>query len=413
MQTKRWLHFSLVNLAIVAGIGTLMRYKIGFEFPYLDQKYLQHSHSHFAFNAWLSHTIYVLMLFSMNHVPTARLKVYNKLIALNLVFSYGMLISFIIQGYGVVSIILSTASIFLSYIFAAMLYKDLSLLNTQNPSRHWFKAALLFNVLSSIGSFTLAYLMMTKHLELKYYLASLYFFLHFQYNGFFTFACFGLFFASVKKMLPSFVYNPGVFYLLFAACVPAYFLSTLWANLPIVVYVLAVTAAFFQVVAWGWLLQSIRRSMSSATEIYKRGRYLLLVIAIALSIKFLLQLGSTIPVVSKLTFGFRPIVIAYLHLILLGIISVFLLAFIYQFRIIPFNRSASIGFVVLLIGVYLNEIVLAVQGIASFSYTPLPSVNAVLFILAVLMFVGTVTLAMAMRRSGRDDKLVLENDLDN
>lgn len=167
MQTKRWLHFSLVNLAIVAGIGTLMRYKIGFEFPYLDQKYLQHSHSHFAFNAWLSHTIYVLMLFSMNHVPTARLKVYNKLIALNLVFSYGMLISFIIQGYGVVSIILSTASIFLSYIFAAMLYKDLSLLNTQNPSRHWFKAALLFNVLSSIGSFTLAYFMMTKHLELK------------------------------------------------------------------------------------------------------------------------------------------------------------------------------------------------------------------------------------------------------
>ena len=59
---KFWLKFSLINLFFVACLGLLMRYKIGFEFPFLDQKHLQHSHSHFAFSGWISHTLIVLMV---------------------------------------------------------------------------------------------------------------------------------------------------------------------------------------------------------------------------------------------------------------------------------------------------------------------------------------------------------------
>ena len=54
-------------------------------------------------------------------------------------------------------------------------------------------------------------------------------------------------------------------------------------------------------------------------------KYILLFVGFALSAKFLLQLGSTIPALSQLGFGFRPIVIAYLHLVLLAVISLFLL----------------------------------------------------------------------------------------
>ena len=60
-NSKFWLKFSLINLLIVALLGLLMRYKIGFEFPYFDQKSLQHSHSHFAFSGWISHTLMVFM----------------------------------------------------------------------------------------------------------------------------------------------------------------------------------------------------------------------------------------------------------------------------------------------------------------------------------------------------------------
>ena len=61
-RSSFWLKFSLINLLIVALLGLLMRYKIGFEFPFLDQKHLQHSHSHFAFSGWISHTLLVLMI---------------------------------------------------------------------------------------------------------------------------------------------------------------------------------------------------------------------------------------------------------------------------------------------------------------------------------------------------------------
>ena len=58
----KWLRISLFNLCIVAIIGVIMRYKIGFEFPYFDQKHLQHAHSHFAFYGWIAHTLYSFMV---------------------------------------------------------------------------------------------------------------------------------------------------------------------------------------------------------------------------------------------------------------------------------------------------------------------------------------------------------------
>lgn len=62
---KFWIRLTLINLLIVAFFGVVMRYKIGFAFPYLNQKNLQHAHSHFAFGGWISMMIMVLMLYSV------------------------------------------------------------------------------------------------------------------------------------------------------------------------------------------------------------------------------------------------------------------------------------------------------------------------------------------------------------
>src|SRR5690606_16711455 len=107
-----WLKFSIVNLFLVALLGMLMRYKIGFDFPFLVQKHLLHSHSHFAFAGWISHTLMVLMVYFMKNKTTAiALPKYTWLIIANLVCSYGMLVFFIIQGYAFWSILFSTLSI--------------------------------------------------------------------------------------------------------------------------------------------------------------------------------------------------------------------------------------------------------------------------------------------------------------
>jgi len=395
LNIKFWLKISLINLCIVAALGVLMRYKIGFEFPYLDQKHLQHSHSHFAFVGWLSHTLMALMVyFIQTKITDFKGSRYNKIIIANLICSYGMLISFIIAGYGLVSIVLSTASIVVSYIFAYRFIKDLKLLDDDLLAKSWFKAALFFNVISSFGTFYLGYMMASKNVVQDWYLSSIYYYLHFQYNGWFFFACMGLAFGFMNLRKSEHSFYETSFRLFAIACIPAYFLSTLWLNLPLWIYLITVISAVIQVFAWFKFLPILLKTRKNILENYAPVlRYILLFVGFALSIKLLLQLGSTVPIISQLAFGFRPIVIAYLHLILLGIITLFILFYIYANHLILISKKIKYGVLLFTIGVLLNEIVLAIQGIASFSYTLIPYANEMLFGIAIILFIGIVATA--------------------
>lgn len=393
INNKFWLKISIINLLLVAVLGLLMRYKIGFEFPFLDQKHLQHSHSHFAFSGWISHTLMVLMIGFLekriNITDTQFIKKYNFLLIANLICSYGMLISFILQGYGLISILFSTFSIVIACVFTYLYFKDLKLISEEDLSKNWFKASLFFNVLSSLGTFALAYMMASKNIHQNEYLSSIYFYLHFQYNGWFFFACMGLliFFLQIKKTENTFFKK--TFWLFFVSCIPAYFLSTLWLKLPIWIYVLTLLSAIIQAFTWFKFLSILIKLKLNFLEKYPLFlRYILFFVSIALSLKFLLQLGSTIPILSQLAFGFRPIVIAYLHLVLLAIISLFLLFYIYANELITFNKQIKKGLIIFTIGVLLNEIILAIQGIASFSYTLIPLVNEMLFGAAIILVSG-------------------------
>jgi len=255
-NSKFWLKFSLINLLIVALIGLLMRYKIGFEFPFLDQKHLQHSHSHFAFAGWISHTQMVLMISYLekklkNTVPKIiNFNRYNKIILANLICAYGMLVFFIIEGYGPFSIFFSTSSIIVSCFFGYYYFKDLKQFDTDCLAANWFKAAIFFNILSSLGTFALAFMMVTKNIHQEEYLASIYYYLHFQYNGWFFFACMGLLVSFFNLKDSDNPFFSTLFKLFFLSCIPAYFLSTLWWDLPLWLYILTVIAAFVQVYAW-------------------------------------------------------------------------------------------------------------------------------------------------------------------
>ncbi|MFV8342312.1 hypothetical protein [Flavobacterium sp. XS2P39] len=390
LNIKYWLKFSLLNLCIVASLGVLMRYKIGFEFPYFNQKNILHSHSHFAFSGWISHTLITLMIdYLQTKTADFQENKYKKIIIANLICSYGMLIFFVIQGYGMFSILFSTVSILVSYIFGYYYIKDLRKIDPELAAINWFKAAITFSIISSFGTFYLAYMMASKNVIQDLYLSSIYYFLHFQYNGWFFFACMGLFFGllNLKKSENSF-YETS-FKLFAISCIPAYFLSTLWLDIPYWLYAITVISAIVQVFAWFKLLILLIQTKKVYLKNYPLLlRYILLFVSLALSIKILLQLGSTVPFLSQLAFGFRPIVIAYLHLVLLAVITLFLLFYIYANHISTTSKKIKIGLIIFSIGVLLNELVLAVQGVASFSYTIIPYVNELLFIVALLLLFG-------------------------
>lgn len=382
-----WFKICLFNLLIVAAYGVLMRYKIGFEFSYFNQKNLQHAHSHFAFAGWIGLLLMTLIVRIAN-LNEAQNKAMNRIFMTMFLSAYGMLISFTIQGYGLYSIAFSTLSILVSFVFAYYFYQYTKG-NEGFVGRKWIYSALFFNVLSAAGTFYLSYMMATKSMSQHHYLASVYWYLHFQYNGWFFFACAGLFIHYLQSIGINITGENRIFQWFVLSCIPAYGLSTLWLDLPVWLYSIVVLSALLQFAAILLFIREFVRSRAiDLLQLSALGKILLWASGTALFVKFALQTGSTIPVVSKFAFGFRPIVIAYLHLVLLAFTSMFLVFYVYSSKLLKFNKTGIVGIVLFLIGVFLNEFVLGVQGIASLTYTLIPYANEALFGVSLLMFVG-------------------------
>ncbi|MGN6355459.1 MAG: hypothetical protein ACTHLB_18870 [Parafilimonas sp.] len=397
ISLHKWLRIAVFNLLLVAFLGLVMRYKMAFSLPFITQKYFLNAQSHFAFAGWITQALMTFIAFYIaKNKASFSLKKYNRLLFANLVTAYGMLFCFPFEGYGLMSIIFSTLSIFVSYAFAIVVWRDLNRINKKTVTHAWIKAALIWSVLSSIGPYTLAYMMATKHIYQHIYLASIYFYLHFQYNGWFFFTCIGLFMNKLPESLFPVKLKKNIFYAFAFACLPAYFLSALWLPIPTWIYIIVVGAAFVQVIAWGVLSVKLASNrIAIFSQEHKPVTWLFILPAIALSIKLLLQLGSTIPALSTWAFGFRPIVIGYLHLVFLGIFSIFILAYSLYNGYFLYNKRFARGVWIFIAGIILNEALLMLQGLDAITYTGVPYINEMLLGAAIVMFTGILILNTA------------------
>ena len=394
---SKWLSISILNLSFVAALGLILRYKIAYSLPFLDQKYILHSHSHFAFSGWITQTLMILMIFYLSQTLGKEItNRYRWLLYANLISSYGMMISFIIQGYGLYSIIFSTLNIFAFYAFAFYFWLDLNKIKEKSSTILWFKAALIFGIVSSLGAFNLAYMMANKMSNQNIYLTSIYFFLHFQYNGWFLFAGMGLLNDKLEIITGERKKLYSAFQLFCFACIPAYFLSILWMEFISTIYILLIAAVIAQLAAWIIILKVYYKSRSLIRQkITHYGKILLILSALAFSIKLMLQSGSIHPELSHLSYGFRPIIIGYLHLVLLGVTSIFLLGYIVSFELIRINKLLIRGIFIFVGGVIINELLLMIQGVAALSYTAIPYINEMLLAAAVILFSGILILLIS------------------
>lgn len=398
----KWLQTSIFSLLIVSAIGIILRYKIAFSLPFIDQKNLLHGHSHFAFAGWITQALMALLVNYLAEYGTAdAFKKYRFLLYANLLTAYGMLISFPTVGYSFISILFSTLSIFVSYWFAIKFWKDLNKIK-KTIAHAWFKAAIVFNAISSLGAFSLAFMLALHQFNERFYLGSVYFFLHFQYNGWFFFACMGLlsnrivsFFTDTRKL-------SNIFSFFIYSSIPAYFLSAPWIQISVWAYWVVVAAAIAQIVGWTLLISSIKTKRDDIKQqIGSFSFRVFMLVGIALIIKLLLQALSVIPSLSKLAFGFRPIVVGYLHLVLLGVITLFLLNYIITYTAKQ-NSTLRTGMIVFIIGILLNELALMTQGIGDLYYISIPQINLYLFGIAPIIFIGIIFLNIGLRNSNYD-----------
>lgn len=382
----------LFSLICVALLGSLMRYKIAFDFPFFVQKNILHAHSHVAFTGWVSHILYIgILTIILPYLNTNRQRIYRIVIDLNFLCAMGMLVSFFTQGYSALSITFSTISIFTALAFTILFIIDSKkLAQINHPSRPWAIVALLMNVISAAGPFTLAYMMMNKNIHHNLNLASVYYYLHFQYNGWFFFGVTALGINVYKNELPSL---KKYFYVFALAVIPTFVLSVLWTKPPMWLYIITVILAIAQLIAWVLMLFKLYPLLKKTISQYPKWVDLFFVAStFALTIKFILQAISVIPSLSQLVFGFRPIIIGYLHLVLLGVYSLFIIGFSFVMNYFKINKLAKYAALSFFVGVVLNESFLAVQGFAAFTYTLIPHINELLLFAALVLFVSATSL---------------------
>lgn len=389
MNCKKWTFWLLFNLLIVACLGLLMRYKIVFSLPQLDQKHIQHAHSHFAFIGWISQALYLLLVHVLSKNYIVDFKKYERIFIINLLLSYAMLFSFIFKGYHISSNAFSFLLLINSIAFAYYYIRDLSKSNLPKLINRWFYFALFFNVLSMLGTFALAYMAINKIYNQELQLASVYYYLHFQYNGWFIAACMGLFVYVLNNKID--LKRLKFISLTFCiSIIPNYFLSVLWMKIPMTLYTAVVLSAFLQLYVWGdLLLQMYNNKKILLMNINVKLRNIIYLLLAAFTLKLMLQLGSTIPYLSHLAYSLRPIVIAYLHLVLLVIISVFILSFLLV-NVLSFKNLNA--FVLFIICILINEFLLGVQGIAGAFSTLVPNIHVYLFLVSIAIVLSVLWL---------------------
>lgn len=346
---------------------------------------------------WLTQLLMVLLASSVSKTfnPT-HFKKYNFILVVNLLASYGMAVSFLFQGYGAVSIFFSTLSIVVVYYFGIQLWRDMNRAPTKLASFIWFKASIIFAILSSIGVAMLVYLMITKNVNVNVQQATTYFYLHFQYNGWFIFGILGLLINLLSTKGIKIKNINTLFWLYAGSCIPAYFLSVLWVKMPLIPYIIVAIAAIIIFGGWIWLALQIRKQFRSFIhQIPKMGKVLLYLSALAYTIKVFLQVGSVIPSLNTLAFGYRPIVIGYLHLVFLGVVSLFLLGYLIYTGYVKVTKMLSVGIIIFVTGIILNELILMMQGLMAMGYYHVSQINEILLGVTGIMLIGAFIISIS------------------
>jgi hypothetical protein len=115
----------------------------------------------------------------------------------------------------------------------------------------------------------------------------------------------------------------------------------------------------------------------------------------------MIQIALVLPIVARMAYTIRNYIIGFLHLIMLGILSFFLLGLYDQVKGLNTNKLHANGLRVLGLGIVLSELILFLQGtLLWLEWGFLPKYHLLLFLCSTLMPIGILFLLIAeIRRS--------------
>ncbi len=299
-----------------------------------------------------------------------------------------MLISFPLGGYKVFSIVLLAVFGLTSYVLSFRILKDLQ---GNNTSAKLIRYGIYYYLLSSLATWFLAYVIVNQGKTDLYY-NTVYFYLHFLYNGFFVFALFGLLFKifETQQMIISEKLQKSFFFFLNIACIPAYTLSVLWSTDFLLFNIVGFVASVLQFVSLVFLFKILQQAFSQISWNFT-SKWLLKFAVISYIIKIISQILSAFPYIVEKSLALKPFfIIGYLHLFTLGFLSVLLFLILDQLGKINLHKPTSkVGILLFLSGVFITEALLFLQGfLFLLQFSAIKNYSLILLIFSFLMVFG-------------------------
>jgi hypothetical protein len=395
MNNRRsfWLSLCLVNLCIVALLGFALRSKILFPLPFLDYSSLLSAHSHFAFAGWAGLALTSLFIHDLLDESFSRKKIYQWVLAGIEISSLGMAFTFPFYGYNAVSIFFSTLYVVATLVFVPVFIKDILRSAKDRNVKLLSISALASLVLSYLGTVGLSYIIITRSGGSLLYRDSIYTFLHFQYNGFFTLSVFALFQNYLWKKGIVLDKNAGWFSIFIClSVIPALFLALLWHNNNFF-YLLAALGCFFILMSLVYCFLFLKATPFHQLFTTKTARTFLLFSVISFSLKMLLQVGTVFPVLGNAVYGDRPVIIGFLHLVFLAFITFFILSVLIENSYFTRNNKLiTFPFIIFSTGILANEFLLMIQGLGILLQTNNDIYKWLLWGTAFILFTGALML---------------------
>ncbi len=407
-KKSRFLYLYAFTLFILSALyGLLMRWNFAFPTKLLSYQNLLQSHSHVAFLGWGYIVVIGAIMFYFVSDVKKQSSVYKITLAILLVTISFMLISFPLGGYKVFSIVLLAVFGLTSYVLSFRILKDLQ---GNNTSAKLIRFGIYYYLLSSLATWFLAFVIVTQGKTDLYY-NTVYFYLHFLYNGFFIFALFGLLFKIFENqhIVISEILKRSFFIYLNIACIPAYALSVLWSTDVLLFNVVGFVSSVLQFISLVFLIKIMRQAFLQINWHFI-SKLLLKFALFSYSLKIISQILSSFPYFVEKSLALKPFfIIGYLHLFTLGFLSVLLFLILDQLGKLNLHKPTSkVGILLFLAGVFITESLLFLQGfLFLFQFDAIKNYSLILLIFSFLMVIGLLVIYVNQNHQDRIIKKTL------
>ncbi len=407
MKSKNiWVNILIFNFCVVAFLGFLLRSKILFSIPFLDYNRLLDAHFHFAFGGWV--TLALVFLFIHEVLPSELngRSAYKWMPIAILAASWLLLVSSPLPANSAGASICSTIFILVTYVCAGVLIPDIRKAAISRKVKLLAISSLVCLVLSSVGIFVLAYLFAVKSLNMYAYRDALYTYLHLQYNGFFTLAVFAILFHKLERKMTEAsrqkAYQFAV--MLTISTIPSLFLTYLWRDPNDIYRIIAICGSitlflsFILLVRFGLSLIDVSKGLRPLI----RNMGILSLSSFAL--KIFLQSFTLFPAVGNAVFGDRPVIIGFLHLVFLGFVTLFIMAwFAYNGFLDLKYGYTRFALVIFIMAVIFNEVVLMTQGLGAMFIISSKIFPWLLWCISIALFGGALLVGLARIKSATSE----------